>query len=238
MWPAGRFRWADPARKIAHRPVAGRPYARFDTRRGPISEPPTAPGRGHRTAAAGQQRAGPFITGTQGFWRDRDVRRRHTGTLRWVAGPPRRGQQQDVSAQRRRLGVAAGRGWSSGTTHFPRRVPQDRQRPVRPGRPGRAATGSAAWPPAAGAEWLPRSNGRRSPSLARNNSSAQTGEQRGQDKGAVTFDPVGASPRRGSALRVSGSAATDAVGSALGSVFASLGRPTNGIGLATISSEV
>ena len=34
------------------------------------------------------------------------------------------------------------------------------------------------------------------------------------------------------------SAATESVGSALGSVFASLGRPTNGIGLAAISSHV
>lgn len=46
--------------------------------------------------------------------------------------------------------------------------------------------------------------------------------------------------RRGteSECRVASSAVTESVGSAFGSVFANFGRPTNGIGLAGISSEV
>jgi hypothetical protein len=70
---------------------------------------------------------------------------------------------------------------------------------------------------------------------------AQSGKQCGEDEGAVAFDPVAASLRRcgcGSAFRVARSAATDPVGSAFGSVLGSLGQPTNGIGLAAISSEV
>ncbi len=39
-------------------------------------------------------------------------------------------------------------------------------------------------------------------------------------------------------MRVPTSATTEFVGSAFGSVFASLGRPTNDIGLAAISPEV
>ena len=42
----------------------------------------------------------------------------------------------------------------------------------------------------------------------------------------------------GSAVRVSSSAETASVGSAVGSVLASLGRPTTGIGLAAIRSAV
>ena len=67
---------------------------------------------------------------------------------------------------------------------------------------------------------------------------AQPGQQRGEDEGAVAFDPVAARRGSGSELRAARSAATESAGSAFGSVFASFGRPTSGIGLAAISSEV
>ena len=67
---------------------------------------------------------------------------------------------------------------------------------------------------------------------------AQPGQQGGEDQGAVAFDPVGAPLRIWSALRASRRAATESAGNALGSVLASLGRPTIGMGLAAISSAV
>ena len=63
---------------------------------------------------------------------------------------------------------------------------------------------------------------------------AEPGQQRGQDHGAVALHPVAAPPRLRSALR----AATESGCSALGSILASLGRPTIGMGLAAISSAV
>jgi hypothetical protein len=67
---------------------------------------------------------------------------------------------------------------------------------------------------------------------------AQAGKQRRQDERAVTFDPVAAPP--GLRLRVQDcQQGCHGIGwSPLGSVLASLGRPTNGIALAATSPEV
>ena len=63
---------------------------------------------------------------------------------------------------------------------------------------------------------------------------AQPSQEAGEDQGAVAFDPVVASPRPRVGMRAPSRAATASAGSALGSVLASLGRPTIGIGLAAI----
>ena len=62
---------------------------------------------------------------------------------------------------------------------------------------------------------------------------AQPGQQRGEDQAAVALPPVVAPPR----LRVGLEGGDQSVGSALGSVLPSLGRPTICIGLDAISSD-
>ena len=67
---------------------------------------------------------------------------------------------------------------------------------------------------------------------------AQPGQQRGKDQGAVALHPVVAPPRLRVGAEGGQEGGHESVSSAFGSVLASLGRPTNGIGLDAINSAV
>jgi hypothetical protein len=79
---------------------------------------------------------------------------------------------------------------------------------------------------------------RRSPMLARNSSSARSPASSAVRMRARSRSIQSLRRRSGYVLRVPRRAATESVGNAFGSLFAGLGRPTNGIGLATMSSAV
>ena len=89
--------------------------------------------------------------------------------------------------------------------------------------------------------WMtaPSSLRRRSPTLARNSSSARRPASRAVRIRARSRSTQSLRHRGcGSVLSFARSAATEPAGRTFGSVFASLGRPTNCIGLAAISSDV
>ena len=105
-----------------------------------------------------------------------------------VAGLPRLGAPQNLSAQRRRLGVAAGREWPSGTTDLPRRLPPSRRRQYAPVDPsGRQLAPLLGNPPAV-AERVPRSQ--RCPDTEKRPRVTTTSMTRRPESAAISTPPA------------------------------------------------